>query len=143
MAVTPRFILDTDHISLLQRGASVIAAHLRTVEPAHCAVTAITLAEQVQGRLAQIHASKHESDAPVLFRLLQTTVMFYQAFNVLPYDEQAVAYFLRLRQAKLRIGTQDLRIAAVALVHGAVVVTRNRRDFGQVPGLSVEDWTIG
>jgi len=36
----------------------------------------------------------------------------------------------------------DLRIAAIALEEGCVVVTRNVRDFWRIPGLIVENWAI-
>jgi tRNA(fMet)-specific endonuclease VapC len=43
---------------------------------------------------------------------------------------------------RLNVGKMDLRIAAIALEHGAVVVTRNTRDFQRIPGVTVEDWTV-
>ena len=50
--------------------------------------------------------------------------------------------FDRLTALKLNVRKMDLRIAAMAFEHGAVVVTRNVRDFKRVPGLLVEDWTV-
>ena len=49
--------------------------------------------------------------------------------------------FDALRQQKLNIRSNDLRIAAVALENNATVVTRNFQDFKQVPGLIIEDWS--
>ena len=141
MAVTPLYILDTDHISLLQRGNAEVTAYLQQVILEQCAVTVISLAEQLQGRLSQFHSTRTEADVPHLLRLLQATLAFYQGIPVLPYDEQSAASFVRMRQSKLRLGTQDLRIASIALATGAVVVTRNWRDFRHVPGLQLADWS--
>ncbi len=84
MAATPLYLLDTDHVSLLQRGNLAIAAHLQQQDPQQCAVSVITVAEQMQGRLAQIHALRSESDAPLRFRLLQATLLFYREITILP-----------------------------------------------------------
>jgi tRNA(fMet)-specific endonuclease VapC len=61
--------------------------------------------------------------------------------NVLPFDETAQSRFRSLRKQCRRLGTLDLRIASIALTTDATLVSRNLRDFRQVPGLRVEDWT--
>jgi len=47
-----------------------------------------------------------------------------------------------LLKQKIRIGTQDLRIAAIALSLNGIVVTRNLKDFEKVPNLKILDWSI-
>ena len=135
------YILDTDHVSLLQRGHPQVVANLARIDLANRAVTVVTVAEQIQGRLAVIRLATAETAAAHAFERLRETIAFYLAVKVLPYDAEAVALFEQLRQQKIRIGTQDLRIAAIALSNGATLVTRNSRDFRQVPGLNLEDWS--
>jgi tRNA(fMet)-specific endonuclease VapC len=47
----------------------------------------------------------------------------------------------RFKTAKIGIGTMDLCIASIVLVHNATLITMNHRDYEKVPGLRVEDWT--
>ena len=49
--------------------------------------------------------------------------------------------FEDLRRQGIRIGTMNLRIAAIALRHRLTVLTQNMVDFEKVPNLSVADWT--
>ncbi len=135
------YILDTDHVTLLQHSHIPVVERVGQVASRDLAVTVVTVAEQMQGWLATIRRARNEQMALHPFYQLRQTVLFYLTVQVLPYTEQAVSEFARLRQQKIRIGTQDLRIAAIALSLGSVVVTRNARDFGQVPDLRVEDWS--
>jgi tRNA(fMet)-specific endonuclease VapC len=51
--------------------------------------------------------------------------------------EQAADVFARLRRQRIRIGSQDLKIAAIALIENAMLLSANLRDFQKVPGLRV------
>ena len=72
---------------------------------------------------------------------LQRGLDFYRRLVCLPFDALAAEVFDELRAEKVRIGTNDLAIAAITLSVGGVLVTRNVVDFKLVAGLKVEDWT--
>ena len=66
----------------------------------------------------------------------------YKAAPVLRFDAAAAAEFDRLRAAGVRIATADLRIASIARANSLTLLTRDAKDFGKVPGLVIEDWTV-
>ena len=59
---------------------------------------------------------------------------------ILPWDLAAVECLRRLRDQRIRIGTQDLKIASIVLAHDATLLTRNTVDFAKVPGLRFQNW---
>lgn len=137
------YILDTDHLSLHQAGFEPLRAHFLKIPSEQIVITIITAEEVTRGRLAQVSQATKPQERLMAYHWLNRTLEFLCNFTMLKFDVQAEAYFQMLRDQKIRIGTQDLKIAAIALSQGAVVVTRNERDFGKVPGLKVEDWTRG
>lgn len=63
---------------------------------------------------------------------------------VLAYDASAARIHAELRVQRLQIGQPlpfvDGQIAAIAIAHGATLVTRNTKDFAGLPGLRMADW---
>lgn len=62
---------------------------------------------------------------------------------MLDFTQEAGDCYAELVRQRIRVGTQDLKIAAIALSVKGIVVTRNQRDFSRVPGLELADWTVG
>ena len=78
----------------------------------------------------------------IAYEKIQTHLQTFRDLTVLPFDKEAATRFELLRQARVRIGSMDLKIAAVCLANNATLLTRNSKDFGQVPGLKFEDWSV-
>ena len=136
-----RYILDTDHVSLLQRGNVAIAARLDALAATAVAITMITADEQLQGRLTIIRRARTQVDIVRGYERLYETLRFYNSVALVLYDAVAAVRFDDMRRQGIRIGTQDLRIAAIVLTQGTTLLTRNTRDFSQIPGLITEDWS--
>jgi tRNA(fMet)-specific endonuclease VapC len=137
-----RYVLDTDHVSLHFRGHSQLGEKLALIPPDEIAITTITAEEQLRGRLAQIKNSPTSDALAIAHRRFRQAISDLAKLNILEFDSAAITIFEDLKRQRPRVGSQDLRIAAVTISNGAIVVTRNRGDFGQIPGLQIEDWTL-
>lgn len=119
-------LLDTDHLSVLEwqdsPAALQIRARLQQHTPEEVGTTIINFEEKMRGWMAILAKARKVKEQ-------------------LEFDELAAVEFQRLKKEHPRLGTMDLKIAAIALTHRATLVSRNERDFRQIPGLTLEDWT--
>ncbi len=138
-------VLDTDHLTLMQRAESTAKARLRArlneIDSREIATTIITYEEQMRGWLAYMARAKNPSQEIDAYAKLRQHIEDHRTINVLDFDESAAAELQRFRRLRIRVGTMDLKIAAITIVHDATLLTRNLVDFRKVPALKVEDWT--
>ena len=104
------------------------------------ATTVICVEEHVRGWLARIASARTSEASVAAYAKFQRAVEDLGRGMILPFDAAAASQFEELRTCKLGVGTADLRIAAIALSAGQLLLSRNLRDFERVPGLRVEDW---
>lgn len=136
-------VLDTNHVSELGYGtpAGLRLRDRLLASGEDTATTIITVEEQLRGWLAEIHRLADPHGQIPAYRRLQERIEFFARWVVLPWDAAAAESFLNFRRRGIRIGSMDLKIACIALVHDSTLLTRNLSDFTRVPGLRVEDWT--
>ena len=134
------YVLDSDHLSLHQRGHEPLRSHLLTISPDSIAITIISVEELLRGRLAQVRRAATAEARVQSYYWLGKTLEYLCDFPVLAFDARAEAYFQSIRDRKLKVGAQDLKIAAIAMRHKAILVTRNQQDFAPIPGLEIENW---
>jgi len=129
------FLLDTNVcIRILNGSSPPVAARLQATNPAEVRLSAVVKAELLYGARKSTRIDDN-------LRLLRR---FFTPFVSLPFDdrcaEEAGLIRLDVERSGRPIGPNDLLIAASARAHDLVLVTHNRREFGRIPGLRVEDW---
>ncbi|MBX9583834.1 MAG: hypothetical protein K2X87_26330 [Gemmataceae bacterium] len=140
-----RYVFDTDHLSILQKEAgsefATLSARVAATDPDDLALCVVSFHEQVLGCHTYISKAKTPADVVRGYKMLGRVIRDFAAAPVLPFDPAAAADLDSLTALRIRVGTMDLRIAAIARSRGLTLLTRNVSDFGQVPGLRTEDWT--
>jgi tRNA(fMet)-specific endonuclease VapC len=132
--------LDTDTLTSWLRGQETIAARIASTPPQQLAVTIVTVEEILGGWYTQSRRARDDQRLARAYQALQQTVEFARGIQVLPFDLPAIRRYRQLRTHHRRIGTNDLRIAAVVLEHQGILVTRNTADFRGIPNLQLENW---
>jgi tRNA(fMet)-specific endonuclease VapC len=139
------YLLDTDHISIFDRGgrsAQPLLAKLTRIPQDQITVTIVTYEEQMRGWLSYIAKATTIEAQIIAYQKLEKQLINYRNIDVIGFDNRAGQIFQDLRKTYPRLGTMDLKIASIAIVHQATLLTRNAKDFGQIKNLVIEDWTI-
>lgn len=141
-----KYLLDTDHISFLQRRSGSeftrLIARMGQRSSADFALSIVSFHEQVLGAHNFINRAQTNADMIRGYALLLEILQGFATAPILLFDAGAIAVFEALRGQRVRISTMDLRIAAIAISRNLILLTRNTKDFSKVPGLMMEDWTL-
>jgi hypothetical protein len=79
-----RFVLDTDHLSLLQHKHPIILQRVAAQAPGALAITVITAEEQLRGWLAVIRQHSHTERQLWAYQGLQETLRKFNRFTLCP-----------------------------------------------------------
>ncbi len=134
---------DTDVLTAILLGHNDFVQRVIAIPENEQAVPIIVVEEIIRGRLKiirQAEAQQTKISIERAYELFESSLEDFRFVRVLSYTTQAEQCYRQWRQQGIRISTHDLRIAAICVSYSAVLVSRNRRDFGRVPGLQVDFW---
>ncbi len=137
-------VLDTNHINVFMyphERRDRLQSRLISATGHEVVTTVITLQETLDGWITMVKKDIPAAKQVPYYKSLLDITTFFADWDILPFDEAAATEFDRLKATKIkRIGTMDLKIAAITLCNNAILLTANMSDFRNVPNLRVEDW---
>ena len=130
-----RYMFDTKFCIFVIKKRPSYLRNIFNAEAQYLCISSVTLAELMFGAEKSANLTGN----------LKIVENFAARLPVLPFDEKAAAHYGQIRASLEKIGTPigpyDLMIAGHARCEGLVLVTNNRKEFGRVDGLRVEDWS--
>lgn len=134
-------LLDTDHLSVLEAPDSPrrerLVARLALADD-DVGTTIVNVEEQLRGWLASIAKERLAERQVRSYRRLGGLFTFFQQFHLAQFDDAAADLFETF--GGIQVGKMDRKVAAIAIANNSLLLTANRRDFEQIPGLRFENW---
>jgi len=133
----PRYMLDTDTCSyIMKRSNDAVLKRLQKIPVSDVCISVVTKSELLFG--VEVSPRRRQDESALN--------AFLQYVEVLDFLDAASPRYAKIR-AHLKtlgtmIGANDLFIAAHARSLGVTLVTNNTREFGRVPKLNIENWTL-
>ncbi|MFB2771954.1 type II toxin-antitoxin system VapC family toxin [Pelatocladus sp. BLCC-F211] len=141
-----KYLLDTDHLSIIQRQTGQDYLNLSTrmtqYPLSEFAVSIVTFHEQLLGSHTYISRARNENEVVKGYEMMVRLVNDFKVLPLVSFDAGSAAALSQLQAQRIQLARMDARIAAIALSRKLVLLTRNHRDFSKVPGLLIEDWTV-
>jgi tRNA(fMet)-specific endonuclease VapC len=136
------YLLDTNILTALHTGNYKVINAIKQLEDPNIAITIITKVELIQGRISFLLKATNGQDLLRAQNLLSQTESLLSELEIVPFDQSAAQQFeLLLTNKSLRkYGRADLLIASIALANRATLVTRNTKDFQNIPNLKLANW---
>jgi predicted nucleic acid-binding protein len=131
------YLVDTNVVSEARRGSRQADAWLRSVRPKSVYLSALTLGEIMRGV-----ALRRTSDPQTATRLTEWLEQLRQDHSdrILPVTDRIALEWGRIAALRPR-GDIDGLIAATAIVHDLILVTRNVKDFEDITVSVINPWS--
>lgn len=130
------YLVDTNIVSEARRGTPRVVAWLRSIDPLSVHLSALTLGEIMRGI-----ALKQKSDPTTAAHLSEwlRKLRNDHGDRILPVTEKIAVEWGRIAAIRPR-GDVDGLIAATAIVHDLILVTRNVKDFQDTDASVINPW---
>jgi toxin FitB len=130
------YLVDTNVLSEARRGSNEARIWLRSVDPAAIYLSVITLGEIMKGVALKLRTDARAA-APLMAWLEQ--LRHDHGDRILPISDRIALEWGRLAAERPR-GMADGLIAATAVVHTKIIVTRNIDDFSDAAVPVINPW---
>jgi tRNA(fMet)-specific endonuclease VapC len=141
-----KYLLDTDHLSILQRRTGDSYSNLSTKMSLYplsdFVVSTVTFHEQILGCHTYINRSRNMNEIVKGYEMITRLVKDFKVLPMITFDSNAGLIFEQLKIQKIQVATMDLRIACIAIANNLILLTRNTKDFNKIPNLVTENWTL-